>query len=458
MLTTPPGSARTGQGRRKVQSVLVCDDDLAVRYTLKRLLATELAAEATEAEHGLSALKALRTHVPDLLILDLHMPFVNGVETLRAIRSTPSLAHLPVIVLTSECDAEVVRTVIELGVTDYLSKPLSRSGTRDRLKRIIASLEVDARAVSRHRDPADGPALLAGSKLLVADASEDFRYFIRTTFGTRFRVIEATTGVDALDIALNARPHAVMLGRNLTLLEADQVAQKLRSQRVRENLVLLAVCGRGEMDDVRGTGLYDAVIPRTFVPDAFTREFDALGPASLPLAQLLEKCPTLRAQISSASEQVFGMMLRMDVEPRDRVLTPFTPPFLAARIPIDLDAALTARVDLIADLSSADAFAVAMFGVPEASEAMAELSNIIAGRIKHAFVTDNIPAVLGLPDVQLIDTGEPQARPADAIGVRFGVAGTDHEIDVRLTASVRPAAAADAARSTSLPAPEGMSS
>ncbi len=430
---------------RRVQRIMVCDDDLAVRYALKRLFTMELAADVTEAENGLVALKALRTHLPDLLVLDLHMPFVDGLETLSAIRSTPGLAHLPVIVLTGECNADVVRRVIDLGVTDYLSKPLSKTGTRERLKRIIASLQVDTRTVGRARREADeGPVLMAGSKLLVADSSEDFRYFFRTTYGARFRILEAADGVEALDLAIQMKPNAVMIGRDLPQLGSEQLAHKLRSLRVRRDLVLLAVGARQELEEARNTGLYDACITRTFVPEVVTRELDALGPASVPLAQLLEVCPTLRTQMASAAEQVFGMMLKMEVEPRDRVVVPFTPPFVVARIPLEVTDALVAHIDLVADLTSADAFAVAMFGIPEAAEGMAELSNIVAGRVKHALVSDQVPAVLGLPTVRVVETGDTDTRPPDSLGVRFGVTGTDHELEIRLVVAARPPAPAPA--------------
>ncbi len=439
----PPRSE--GAGVRPVRHIMVCDDDLAVRYAMKRMFMQELRAEVIEAENGLVALKALRESPVDLLILDINMPVVDGVEALQAIRSTPALARLPVIVLSGECDAETVKRVIDLGVTDYLSKPLSRPGTLERLKRITASLQVEAKSQPAHQTRSKGATLMAGHKLLVVDASEDFRYFIRTTFGTRFRIVEAANGIDALDIALGARPHAVMIGRDVPQMEADQLAQKLRKLKIREDLVLIAVAARAELDAIRECGLYDACVPRTFVPEVFAREFDALGPASVPLAELLELCPTLRAQMVSAAEQVFGMMLKMDVEPRDRVVIPFQPPYAVAKIGLAIGDRFSARFDLVADVTSANAFAVAMFGVPEPGEALGELSNIVAGRVKHALVNDHINVTLGLPDVSVVETGEVDARPHDSLGVRFGVTGSDYELEIRFSVSARNPIAADAA-------------
>lgn len=423
---------------RGVRQVLVCDDDLAVRYTLKRLLIQQLFSEVIEAENGLLALKLMRERPPDLLILDLHMPVLDGIETLAAIRETPALKHVPVVVLTGERNADVVRRVIELGVLDYISKPLSKTGTLERLKRVINEMHVEAPAAPpRQHEPVERGCLRAGNKLLVADGSEDFRYFIRTAFGTRFRIIEAITGIDALDLAMSERPHGVIIGRELTQMSSDHLAEKLRGLELRRDLVLIGVGARQELERLRDSGLYDACVPRTFVPALYEQMFEELGPSSLPLSELLESCPSLRSQMASAAEQVFGMMLRMDVEPHDRVITNTPPPYARSVITLAIEEQFTAYIELVADQVSADAFAVAMFGLPEASEAMLELSNIIAGRVKHAITGAGTNVVLGLPEVKVVDDGPPDVRPKDSLGMRFGVVGADHELEIRLRVAKR---------------------
>lgn len=431
---------------RPVRQVMVCDNDLAVRYAMKRLFMQELSADVVEAENGLAALKALRENRPDLLVLALHMPIMDGIETLEAIRSTPALQSLPVVVLTDDCDADTVRRVIALGVTDYVMKPLSKNGTWARLKGIVSGLQVKVPTQRDSRQRNTDPVLMAGHKLLVADGSDDFRHFIRSTFGSRFRIVEAANGIDALDVALSTRPHAVLIGRDLPQIKGDVVARKLRAMDIRPELLLISVASKHDVEAARDTGLYDVCVRRTFVPEVFAQEFDALGPASVPLAELLDMCPSLRAQITSASEQVFGMMLKMDVEPHDGVVAPFNPPYAAARITLDVADRFIAHIELIADLVTAQAFAMAMFGIPEATEALLELSNIVGGRVKHALVTEGISGVLGLPQVQLVTDGAPDVRGSQVIGVRFGVVASDYEFEVRLSAS--PRAVSGAARGT----------
>jgi two-component system, OmpR family, phosphate regulon response regulator PhoB len=122
--------------------VLVCDDDQGTRFVLKRVLVREHHAEVTEAADGMQALTLLKSQPCDLLILDLRMPGIDGVETLQAVRAIPGLERLPVVVLSGERSAESVQQVIQLGVVDFLLKPLHRDTTSERLHAIVHRIDL----------------------------------------------------------------------------------------------------------------------------------------------------------------------------------------------------------------------------------------------------------------------------------------------------------------------------
>jgi two-component system alkaline phosphatase synthesis response regulator PhoP len=77
-----------------------------------------------EAEHGQQAIDLARAERPDLLVIDLHMPEMNGFDAIRQLRQEPALLYLPIIVVTSESDPRVEQEVLTLGADDYLSKPI----------------------------------------------------------------------------------------------------------------------------------------------------------------------------------------------------------------------------------------------------------------------------------------------------------------------------------------------
>lgn len=130
--------------------VLVVDDEPAIRRALRPPL-TELGFEMTEASRGEMALEMLRTEPFDAVLLDVNMPGIGGIETLRRIRSMAP--RLPVIILTVRDREEEKVNALELGADDYVTKPF---GVRELVARIRAAVRrVQAPAV-----PDDQPIVI----------------------------------------------------------------------------------------------------------------------------------------------------------------------------------------------------------------------------------------------------------------------------------------------------------
>ena len=105
--------------------VLVVDDDPHVRPVLVRLLERH-GFRVSDAADGLSALDLVRRHMPDLVLLDVRMPGIDGYEVLRRLKSDAALRHIPVVVLTANDGGEAVREQsLSLGAVQYLQKPIA---------------------------------------------------------------------------------------------------------------------------------------------------------------------------------------------------------------------------------------------------------------------------------------------------------------------------------------------
>lgn len=104
-------------------SVLVVDDEPTAR-TMLRLILVRAGFEVLEAQDGAEALDEVERHVPDLMLLDIMMPGIDGFEVCRILRSQESTAHLPIIMLSARADAESVNRGLLLGATKYLTKPV----------------------------------------------------------------------------------------------------------------------------------------------------------------------------------------------------------------------------------------------------------------------------------------------------------------------------------------------
>jgi CheY-like chemotaxis protein len=127
---------------RMIQSltVLVVDDNQYMRKVVRNLLVNCGVKDVFEAADGIAALDAIRTIVPDVVILDWEMPLLSGAELVRIVRSpgvfpTPDV---PIIMLSAHGERWRVVEAMRLGVNEYLVKPVSAKALYDRLVSILA--------------------------------------------------------------------------------------------------------------------------------------------------------------------------------------------------------------------------------------------------------------------------------------------------------------------------------
>lgn len=115
------------QETRKIR-ILIIDDDVDFREMLRMLLAAEGYAPEV-AEDAVEGGKALLAKQPDLIICDVRMPYLDGLELLSLLRSSEGTGKLPVILVSGRSDIDILGKASQLGASDYLIKPI----TRDRL-------------------------------------------------------------------------------------------------------------------------------------------------------------------------------------------------------------------------------------------------------------------------------------------------------------------------------------
>lgn len=128
-------------GRRDF-SVLIVDDSAGLRDELRRLLGRlDVVATIQEAANGLEGYKKVLKAAPDLVLCDLVMPSVDGLKFVTLLRSRAELRDLPVILLTGKTDVETKIRGLELGASDYVTKPFEPG---ELLARIKVQLKIKA--------------------------------------------------------------------------------------------------------------------------------------------------------------------------------------------------------------------------------------------------------------------------------------------------------------------------
>lgn len=117
--------------------VLAVDDS----KTIRKIVAKAFSAYdciVKEAENGIEGLSMVNSEKPDLIILDITMPMMNGSEMLAKLKGQPGLKDIPVIMLTAESGKENVMQIVKMGVKDYMVKPFKGEQLIERVMKIYS--------------------------------------------------------------------------------------------------------------------------------------------------------------------------------------------------------------------------------------------------------------------------------------------------------------------------------
>jgi chemosensory pili system protein ChpA (sensor histidine kinase/response regulator) len=141
------GRAATAVSRERTDRrtfALVVDDSITVRRVTQRLLERN-GMRVLTARDGMDAVSLLQDNVPDVILLDIEMPRMDGYEVAAHVRNDPRLRDVPIIMITSRVGEKHRARAIELGVDDYLGKPYQESQLLDAIAPLVAARRAAAR-------------------------------------------------------------------------------------------------------------------------------------------------------------------------------------------------------------------------------------------------------------------------------------------------------------------------
>ena len=116
--------------------ILSVDDSRTIRSIIKKMLSGYV-CDVIEAADGIEGLAKARSEEPGLIILDIDMPGMNGLELLMNLRNDDKFMDTPVLMLTSKSKAENIRIAKELGISAFIAKPFKRELFLARVQKVI---------------------------------------------------------------------------------------------------------------------------------------------------------------------------------------------------------------------------------------------------------------------------------------------------------------------------------
>lgn len=202
--------------------ILSVDDSKTIRLIISRAF-KPYDCQVLEASNGLEGMAVATREKPDVIILDVTMPIMDGMEMLSMLRASHELRAIPVVMLTAEAGRETVLRIAKMGVRDYLIKPFKEEQIIERVSRIVPLEAVTAagKAKKRYDD---------SIKIVVVDDKSAILDQIRTGLSdTNWRiegVAEAHTALLSIETEI---PDIVFVSATLPDNTAMWLVQKLRS-------------------------------------------------------------------------------------------------------------------------------------------------------------------------------------------------------------------------------------
>lgn len=258
-----------------MKKVLSVDDSKVVRTMVARHL-KPFGVQVVEAENGQIGVETALAEKPDLILLDVTMPVMDGRQALEALRKDPATKPIPVIMLTAESGKELVVEIAKLGVSGYIVKPFNQETFEKAVSKILgAPGGTDAATAA----PAPAAATPVDRRaVLVIDDSERVLEACKATLESAIKVLTAASGKDGVLQYGVAKPGIVVIDLSMPDMDGFQTLAKLKeSAGADTRYIALSVRGDNEARDKARKAGFVAVLEKPLAPAELVEQVLALA-------------------------------------------------------------------------------------------------------------------------------------------------------------------------------------
>jgi len=234
-----------------MSTVLTVDDSKVVRSMVTRHL-QPYGCTIIEATNGQEGVEMARTHQPDLVLLDVTMPVMDGRQALGELRKDAATKGIPVIMLTAESGRDLVVEIAKLGVNGYIVKPFQQDTFDKEVSKVLGA-----------PGGAAGATAVDPRAVLIVDDSEKVLAMAKAALEQSMTVLTATSGKDAIAQYTKARPGVVVI--DLVMPDMDGFATLAELQKLgKSSCVALSVRGDQSLHDKAKKAGYSAIVEKPF--------------------------------------------------------------------------------------------------------------------------------------------------------------------------------------------------
>ena len=228
------------KARTNSYQILAVDDSKMIRLIESRAL-EGAGFQVETAENGVMALEKALANPPDLILLDINMPEMDGWEVLRRVRSSPALRETLVVILSSNVQQADVQYAQTLGVHSYLMKPVTDEQLVAHLR---ATLNPKAYAPATQKP-------LEACRILIVDDSTLYRKRAKMALeGLGCELLETHNGKQACHLAAKYRPDLILMDINMPKMDGLEATRWIRKNPLLQRTVIVAMTSSDQRADV----------------------------------------------------------------------------------------------------------------------------------------------------------------------------------------------------------------
>lgn len=274
-----------------MKKILIIEDDLFLGDILVQKLINE-GFEAVLARDGLEGFEKIKSFLPDLILLDIILPKMNGYEMLEKKLKDPSLANIPVIVISNSGQPVEINRALALGVKDYLVK--AQFDPEEVLVKVRAQLEKSKEPSSLLKslegviNQKVNTVNLEGKKIVWVEDDQFLNDIIARKLSiTKCLFFHSSEGEEALKIIDKEMPDVVMLDIILSGMDGFEILRRMKSDQKMKHIPVILLSNLGQASDIekgKNLGAVRFLVKATVTPDEIIDQIKEVLAESKPPA------------------------------------------------------------------------------------------------------------------------------------------------------------------------------
>ena len=196
-----------------------------------------------EAINGEEGIKIAKEHKPDLILMDIQLPKMDGLSATRVIKSDPEMANIPVVALTAHAMQGDKQKCIEAGCNGYITKPID---TRSFLSEIS---DIFSKVTSNTKESIEKPLSPVPRILIVDDDPKNVKLIAGYLYKENYELMTAYSGEEAIDLARNKKPELILLDIMMPGKDGFTVTKELKADKETASIPIIMVTALSSTQD-----------------------------------------------------------------------------------------------------------------------------------------------------------------------------------------------------------------